>query len=386
MTRQIIDIGIEGNDTTGDSIRQSFKKVNENFNELYAIFSVSGILDINFTTIGSVATPGQALTRIGNNDYGVTQITRTGQANSLVKTDNNGKIQVTSVILGEDSANEILALSESATQIKTPAQGVILTAQGANPTVNIPGNAVIGIGNASRSTLQANAGAAINNSSRLKVDWIHTSFIEASGEKDASSTGIAIGANTGRTGEGEIAIVTAELGTNTTVTPFKFSSVGVVPDSSEIYNIGSSILKYNNIWAVTFNGTATAVSGADLAENYLADNVYDPGTVMVFGGTQEITVVGDKGTHRVAGIVSTEPAHIMNSMLKGPHVVALALQGRVPCKVVGPVKKGDLLVNSGIAGYACVDNNAKAGTILGKALQDKLDANKGTIEVVVGKN
>lgn len=353
--------------------------------------AVGGVIDNDFTTtLESLASPGSALTKTGDGVYAVTQITTTAQANSLVKTDSSGKIRTTSVILGGDPTFEILALSGSATHLKTPSQGLVLSATGGSltttPTVTVPGSVIIGTGNAARSTLQTNAGSAINNSSRLKVDWIHTSFIEAAGEKNASSTGIAIGANTGITNEGEVAIATAKTDTNTTVVPFKFSSAGVVPDLTETYNIGSETLKYNNVWAVTFNGTATAVVGADLAENYLADAVYEPGTVLVFGGTCEVTIAGEKGTHKVAGIVSTEPAHLMNSMLQGTHVVALALQGRVPCKVVGPVKKGDLLVNSGVPGYACVDNNAKAGTILGKALEDKTDANKGTIEVVVGKH
>ena len=38
MAKQIIDIGVQGNDGTGDSIRDSFRKVNENFNEIYSIF------------------------------------------------------------------------------------------------------------------------------------------------------------------------------------------------------------------------------------------------------------------------------------------------------------------------------------------------------------
>jgi chromosome segregation ATPase len=42
MAKQGIDIGIEGNDGTGDSIRESFRKVNENFQELYAVFGIGG--------------------------------------------------------------------------------------------------------------------------------------------------------------------------------------------------------------------------------------------------------------------------------------------------------------------------------------------------------
>ena len=49
MAKQQIDIGIEGNDGTGDSIRESFRKVNENFQELYAVFGIGG--QISFTDL-----------------------------------------------------------------------------------------------------------------------------------------------------------------------------------------------------------------------------------------------------------------------------------------------------------------------------------------------
>jgi hypothetical protein len=76
----------------------------------------------------------------------------------------------------------------------------------------------------------------------------------------------------------------------------------------------------------------------------------------------------------------------MNSHAQGDNVVALALQGRVPCKVIGKVNKGDILVTSAIPGYAIVDNDPKVGTIIGKALENKADGDRGIIEVVVGKH
>ena len=42
MARQVIDIGTVGNDGTGDSIRESFRKINENFRDLYAVFGEGG--------------------------------------------------------------------------------------------------------------------------------------------------------------------------------------------------------------------------------------------------------------------------------------------------------------------------------------------------------
>jgi hypothetical protein len=75
----------------------------------------------------------------------------------------------------------------------------------------------------------------------------------------------------------------------------------------------------------------------------------------------------------------------MNSALEGDHVVGIALQGRVPCKVLGRVQKGDLVVSSAIPGYGIVDNDPKVGTVIGKAVSNKTDDGKGIVEVVVGR-
>ena len=149
--------------------------------------------------------------------------------------------------------------------------------------------------------------------------------------------------------------------------------------------LGLSTRRWNTVYATTFNGVATEALYADLAENYLGDSKYEPGTVLVFGGEQEVTITTIKGDRRVAGVVTTNPAHLMNSHLKGEYVVGVALQGRVPCKVLGKVSKGDLLVTSGISGYAIVDNDPRVGTVIGKAVADKLDDGKGVVEVVVGR-
>jgi len=139
------------------------------------------------------------------------------------------------------------------------------------------------------------------------------------------------------------------------------------------------------VHAVLFSGTATTARYADLAENYLGDADYEPGTVLVFGGSAEVTVCTAKGDRKAAGVVTTNPAHLMNSALEGDHVVGLALQGRVPCKVIGKVAKGDMLVTSSIPGYAMVDNDPKLGTVLGKAVQEKTDDARGIVEIVVGR-
>lgn len=150
-------------------------------------------------------------------------------------------------------------------------------------------------------------------------------------------------------------------------------------------SIGSTTNRWNTVYASTFNGVATNALYADLAENYLGDSSYEPGTVLVFGGTQEVTTTTVKGDRRVAGVVTTNPAHLMNSALEGDYVTGIALQGRVPCKVLGKVSKGDLIVTSAIPGYGIVDNNPTVGSVIGKAVSEKFDDFKGVVEVVVGR-
>jgi hypothetical protein len=159
------------------------------------------------------------------------------------------------------------------------------------------------------------------------------------------------------------------------------TNTGILPGANLTYNLGSggtSGMWWNNIY-----GTSTHALYADLAENYLADKTYTAGTVLMFGGTAEVTMA-DADTTRVAGVVSTNPAHLMNGGLQGAGVTPLALMGRVPCLVVGPVAKGDLLVSAGW-GYAKVNNNASVGQVIGKALEDFTAQAKGMIEVVVGR-
>jgi len=159
----------------------------------------------------------------------------------------------------------------------------------------------------------------------------------------------------------------------------------IIPDATGSRNLGSSGMRWDVVYADTFSGVATTAKYADLAENYVGDEAYEPGTVLVFGGDAEVTTTNAKGDHRVAGVVSTNPAYLMNSELDAVNTVAIALTGRVPCKVIGTVQKGDMLVTSAVPGYAMVDNNPGVGRVLGKALESKDDGGKGTIEMVVGR-
>jgi hypothetical protein len=156
------------------------------------------------------------------------------------------------------------------------------------------------------------------------------------------------------------------------------STANILPNANATFNLGSTSLRWNTLY-----GLATSAQYADLAENYLADREYEPGTVMVFGGKREITASDADMDTRVAGVVSTNPAHLMNGGLEGPCVTALALTGRVPTKVYGPVRKGDLMVCTD-DGHARSELEPLVGSVIGKALEN-FDGDEGVIEVVVGR-
>ena len=142
-------------------------------------------------------------------------------------------------------------------------------------------------------------------------------------------------------------------------------------------NIGATGATFNTVFA-----KATTAQYADLAENYAGDAVYEPGTVVHFGGSQEVTLCDEDMCRRVAGVVSTNPAYLMNSHLQGI-ATAVALQGRVPCKVQGTVRLGDMMVSAG-NGFARAEADPTLGSVIGKALAD-FDGIEGVIEVVVGR-
>ena len=135
------------------------------------------------------------------------------------------------------------------------------------------------------------------------------------------------------------------------------------------------------------SSTLIATYSADLAEYYEGDAEYEVGTVVVFGGDKEITVTDTINDTRLAGVVShtDKAAFVMYDECPGmKNLVALA--GRVPVKVVGRVKKGEMLTTSATPGYAVKALTPTLGAIIGKALEDKDYGEAGIIEVAVGRN
>ena len=161
-----------------------------------------------------------------------------------------------------------------------------------------------------------------------------------------------------------------------------------LPVADNLYNMGSASFRFANMHAVNFIGQASSALYADVAESYHADEELVPGTVVCLGGEAEITATTVQGTDDVFGVVSTNPAYLMNSDAGNDAThPAVAMTGRVPCRVVGPVKKGQRLMASLVKGCACAyEPSFGLLAILGRSLVSKDSSGIDTIEIVIGKN
>ena len=202
-------------------------------------------------------------------------------------------------------------------------------------------------------------------------------------------------------------LVTATTGNVTTVNATTVNVVGTVtaatfagdatlyrttqtnlPTSNNLYNLGSASFKYANIYATTFNGVATSAQYADVAERYAADAELEVGDVVILGGEKEVTKSTIDCDNRVFGVISDKPALRMNDAAGTDKTHPLvALLGRTPCKVVGPVSKGQRLVASNIPGVArAVDSSDDPWSILGRSLRAKTTDGVELVEIVIGRS
>ena len=146
---------------------------------------------------------------------------------------------------------------------------------------------------------------------------------------------------------------------------------------------GTSATFTGNVGGTYFNGIATSAQYADMAEIYSSDVEYEPGTVVKIGGEKEITQTLEHADVESFGVISSNPAYLMNSEANGQPV---ALAGRVPVKVVGKIAKGERLVSSDVPGVAwgVADEDVDIKAIIGRSLENKEDGDEGVIEAVIG--
>ena len=326
----------------------------------------------------SVSIPSGALTFTGD----VTGTGTTGSSTALTIANSsvtNAKLANSSITVNGT------AISLGASATVTAAAG---TLTGATLASGVTASSLTSVGTLTNLTvtntitgnISGNAGTATTLATARNINGV--SF---NGSADITVTAAA-GTLTGATlASGVTASSLTSVGTLTGLTVSGTTTVPSITKSGTngTGDIGQSSNTFGTVYATTFSGVSTTAKYADLAENYQADKSYAPGTVVMFGGAQEVTAA-DADTRAVAGVVSTNPAHLMNGGLVGANVVPVALQGRVPCMVIGPVKKGDMLVSAG-HGYAKSSANPQMGQVIGKALYDFPGSSKAVIEVVVGR-
>jgi len=206
------------------------------------------------------------------------------------------------------------------------------------------------------------------------------------GNSAGTHTGDVVGNVTASTGTSSFNNLTVNGTLTATVQGTSDVANKLVVDAGTAREANTLLVRDGNkdLTARKFLGTATAAQFADLAEIYKSDLDYEPGIVLIFGGDEEVTTTDKFCDHRIAGIVSTEPAHLMNSNAEG---VAVALRGRVPCMMEGPTKKGDLVVTSpknGIATCLSADSALPSSIcILGRCLENNNEQGIRLVEVVV---
>lgn len=159
------------------------------------------------------------------------------------------------------------------------------------------------------------------------------------------------------------------------------NTANLLPTGNGTVNLGSTSNRFGNLW-----GLSSSAQYADLAELFLADDKYPIGTVLMIGGNAEVTAATND-SRAIVGTVSERPGFLMNDGLEGDNVIPVAYIGRVPCRVEGEIKKGDLLIVSNNAGVACstsITNSDLLGKFVGKSLEDS-DGTKELIEILVGR-
>ena len=321
------------------------------------VASGDGIKNASFTSASALSSAMMTVTYDGsntnNNTYGITAVTTSGGNSSIVKTGSAGEIDAKQLKIDGYKVIDTTAATPSV-DFYTPGVFNFLTATGTNGTNTV--STVYGTIDISNGTLKSRSltTGAPGTTGSIVGDWTV-----------GASSQLRFGTGADLTmGDGTIDVLSGTLKVDTITT-------------------GSSSTRGDITGDWHLSGTFEATY-ADLAEFYEGDQEYAPGTVLVFGGDKEVTTTNLMNDTRSAGVVTTDPAYVMNSDQTGIKV-CIALAGRVPCKVVGRVKKGDMLTTSATTGYAMKANDPKLGAIIGKALEDKDYGEAGVIQIAVGR-
>ena len=232
------------------------------------------------------------------------------------------------------------------------------------------------------SAIQLSSESYADNNTSLMTSAAISDKIEGYGYSTTVGDITAVTAGSGLTGGATSGGATLNVGAGSYIV---VAADTIAVDATSANTAGKVVARdgSGNFSAGVITATATAARYADLAEKYATDTHYEHGTVVVFGGDAEVTVTTESNSPKVAGVISTDPAYMMNKDAEGQYV---ALRGRVPCKVIGPVAKGDVLVTSSRPGFAEAASDPHfvgVACYVGKAISSIDTPSEGVIEIMV---
>lgn len=318
---------------------------------------------------------------------------------TAIPLDRTSAIQTLSGVSIDGAAGSVAASALTGTALPTAVVSSNLQSVGTLGSLAVTGNIrtngtlIANAGATSTSTatgaLQVTGGAGVTGNINVGGSVTAPTFVgnvtgNITGNTAGTHTGAVIGNVTGNVSGTALAVTQAAQTAITSVGTLTGLTVSgaILASTHNTINIGAVGTTFATVFATTFSGVSTTARYADLAENYLSDTNYEAGTVVVFGGDKEITTTKLFADTAVAGVISTNPAYLMNDALDGQPV---ALRGRVPVKVQGFTRKGDLLVTGNIPGVAVsVGRDSKYGqAVFAKALENKTTTDVGVIEAVI---
>jgi hypothetical protein len=341
---------------------------------------------VTFSAGGGGGTPGGVDTNVQFNDggsFGGTAGFTFNKTTNAVSTTGTvsatGNVSGGNIIAGTGSGGNIsganIITANAVTTTGNITSGNILTAGLISATGNVTS------GNLSTTLVTATTLSATGN---VQGGNLRTAGLISATGSITTAGDISI---TGNIVDGAALTVTTSSNGNITLNP---DGSGVVVFNKDLRNgqangvgnIGTTGGFFNTVFA-----KATSAQYADVAEKYVADQSYPAGTVLEIGGSAEVRATTVYATTGIAGVVSSHPALIMNSGEVSENAVEVALLGRVPCRVTGTIRRGDLLVASSTSGVATAldPTQYQPGSVIGKALADYDDTAEGMIEVLVGR-
>jgi len=362
---------------------------------------------------------GSGLTVGSSNNF---TISHTGALTKLTNNINNANIAIEANVAGIKTAaitidgtygSTIIANLSTSGAFET--SGYIRTSQGDAATSTTTGalRVVGGIGLSGNVFTSANvySGNVITTSNVTTANVNASNKIRATGGENSTTAttgdivvagGIGVGGKVYATGGFQsdtflyangVSIISTLNFSNANVASYLPTYTGTFGDGSAgvIFN-GRTLTTGASGTAGTITGTWTLTGGstlqatyADLAERFEADQVYEPGTVVQFGGDKEITAVRDELSTDVFGVISHSAAYLMNAGAGSDSThPAVALSGRVPVKVIGKVKKHDRLVSAGKGrARSAKPEETNPFTVIGRALESKDTTDDGEVTALV---